>query len=84
MNGLAWDQLLLIIGLIVAGVALVVVRRPLFAFWISAVEDWLPRYNPHSPLAPSPLYIGMLGALLIILGVLTAIAHAAPGFTPFG
>ena len=46
MNGLAWDQLLLIIGLIVAGVALVVVRRPLFAFWISAVEDWLPGTTP--------------------------------------
>ena len=83
MNGLTWDQILSIIGLVVAGVALVIVRRPLFAFWISAVEEWLPSYNSRSPLAPSPLYFGMLGALLIMLGVLIAIAHAAPGLPIF-
>tara|TARA_R110002051_G_scaffold140629_2_gene213685 strand:- start:239 stop:493 length:255 start_codon:yes stop_codon:yes gene_type:complete len=83
MNALAWDQILLIIGLIVAGIVLVIARRPLFALWTSATEEWLPSYNSRSPHAPSPLYFGMLGALLIMLGVLIAIAHAAPGLPIF-
>ncbi|MEL0625599.1 hypothetical protein V6245_01440 [Salinibacterium amurskyense] len=83
MNGLTWDQILLIIGLIVAGILLVIARRPLFALWTVATEEWLPNHISRSPLAPSPLYFGMLGTLLIILGVLIAVAHAAPGLPIF-
>ncbi|MGJ8720732.1 MAG: hypothetical protein ACSHW9_02695, partial [Salinibacterium amurskyense] len=83
MNGLAWDQILLVIGLVLTGIVLIVARRPIFDLVMWDLEDWLPGHNPYSRLRPSPLFFGALGVLLIAAGILAAVSLAVPGFTLF-
>ena len=56
------------------GVTLVIARRSAFEAVLLLVEDWLPGYNPHSNLSPSPLYVAAWEVVLIVIGIVLALS----------
>ncbi|GAA1211898.1 hypothetical protein [Rhodoglobus aureus] len=84
MNDFPWGGIPIVLLLIAVGVTLVIARRSAFEAFLLLVEDWLPGYNPHSNLSPSPLYVGALGVVLIVTGIVHAVSLSLTAIEVFG